>query len=130
MLIDLEKIYMKTKRIMPEYKKVYDINETYIDLMNQTQKDITVLGSIRRDLDNYIHTSSMQPYSILNRKLAELEEKTNEVDAKIANVTNYLKSLKLDSDEAYKLLDKTYMSLKLLEYRITEMDVQVFKDSL
>lgn len=127
---ELEKLYMKTKRIMPEYKKVYDINEAYIDIMNETQKDITVLGGVRRDLDNYIHTSAMQPYSILKRKLVELIDLTEDIDKKIGHVTGYLKSLKIDSDEAYKMLDKTYMSLKLLEYKLSEMDIVTFKESL
>lgn len=126
----VEKMYLKLKRIMPEYKKIYDIKESYIDLMDFIQKEIAFLGKIRREFDNYIHTSSMQPYSILRKKLCELDEKNTFIDEKLNEVNRYLKSLKVDSDNAYGLLDKTYISLKQLEYKISEMNVNSFKDSL
>lgn len=127
---DLEKEFLKLKRILPEYKKIYEIKESYIDLVDDIQKDISSLGNTRRELDNFIHSSNMQPYSILMKKLSDLNDENEAIISKIDHVNGYLKSLKNDSDDAYKLLDKTYLSLKTLEYRLSEANVPAFEEQL
>lgn len=127
---DLEKEFLKLKRILPEYKKIYEIKESYIDLVDDIQKDISALGNTRRELDNFIHSSNMQPYSILMKKLSDLNDENNAIISKINQINDYLKSLKTDSDNAYKLLDKTYLSLKKLELNLSEMNIPMLEESL
>ena len=97
-----------------------------VDLENE----ITILGNTRRELDNYIHSSSRQPYSLLQKKLDDLNMKTMNILNRIGEISSYLKSLKDDSDAAYKLLSPTFISLKQLELDVSEIGVSVYEESL
>jgi hypothetical protein len=53
---EFEKQFKRIKRALPEYKEVYLIKDKYLDKVEELEFDINQVQSIKRDLDNYIHS--------------------------------------------------------------------------
>lgn len=126
----IEKQFMKLKRVLPTFKSVYLLKDRYLDDIEQLQIDIDNLGNIKRDLDNYIHSSTRQPYSILMKKLNDLDKETMRIKETITEFHHYLNSLKKDSESSYEMIKKYFIDLKKAEAVVRDMDVPTFKDTL
>ncbi len=131
---EIEKRYNKVRRSIPEYKKYYEIDDKYKELTLSLQDKIQTLDKIRREFDNYVHSSSYKyPYTSLKAKLEELIKENEIIGKDLNDLTTYLKSLKNDANNAYDVLNAKFLSLKLLEDKLINMHIESlneeFKDS-
>ena len=69
---EFEKQFKRIKRALPEYKEVYLIKDKYLDKIDELERDINQVQTIKRDLDNYIHSSTRQPYTIIVSKINDM----------------------------------------------------------
>lgn len=127
---DLEKQFMKIKRILPNYKVVYEIKDRYLDKVEELEKDIDNVSHIKRDLDTFIHSSTRQPFSIIVLKMNDMENEMKRIHEIIKDFNFYLASLKHDSEEIYKKICDFYLKLKDAQSILREMNVPSFSDRL
>lgn len=127
---DLEKKCLKLKRDLPEYKKIYHIQTRFSNETNELQDMIASLARYRRELDTYMHSSSKQPYSVLENKLNELIATNENISQTIESFQKYFKSLKVDSDFAFSTMHRKFVSLKELEYKLKCMNIQSYEEEL
>lgn len=127
---DLEKQFMKIKRILPNYKVVYEIKDRYLDKVEELEKDIDNVSHIKRDLDTFIHSSTRQPFSIIVLKMNDMENEMKRIHEIIKDFNSYLASLKHDSEEIYKKICDYYLKLKDAQSILREMNVPSFSDRL
>lgn len=127
---ELEKEFAKLKRFLPEYKNIYVIDEKYLDQLALIQNDIDRMSAIKRDLDTFIHSSTRQPYSILLKKMRDLQSEMKKITTTLDDFHRYLTSLKADSEQVYKEIREYFVKLKEAEYAIREINVQALSDYL
>ncbi len=126
--IALEKRYVKLCSILKDVRSIFVINESKekeIEILNES---INRLGNTKRTLDNYIHSASKQPYSLLNNKLDELKKDYETAETQLTDFQNYLDSLKTSSEEAYTLVFVYYYRCKQIEATLREVAVMSFSN--
>ena len=137
--MDPESLYIKTiyagdgaklKRYLPEYKNIYVIDDKYLDQLTLIQNDIDRMSAIKRDLDTFIHSSTKQPYSILLKKMKDLQIEIKKITSTLNDFHDYLGSLKADSERAYAEIRTYYVKLKEAECKIREINVAALSDYL
>ncbi len=119
----IEKRFIKLCNTIPEVSKIYIINEEHQSKINTIQNNINKLGALKRSLDTYIHSATKQPYSLLVSKMKELEEASQTVIASMDEFSKYLASLRVDSENAYKLIFDYFYKVKEAEKTVRSMKV-------
>ena len=114
----IERRFIKLCNNVPEVAKVYVINEEHRQNIEQIRESINRVGNLKRVLDTYIHTVPRRPFTTLVEKMDELKEASNEVIQEMDDFSNYLVSLKNDSQNAYQLITVHYFKLKEAEETI------------
>lgn len=84
------------------------------------------LGASKRNLDNFIHSSTKQPFSVLKKKLDELNEDYNTANSQVLDFKAYLDSLKESSEEAYTMVFAYYYHCKQVESLLRNLDIPDF----
>ena len=127
---NLEKQFMKIKRVLPSYKDVYLIKDSYLDKVGELEKDIDSISHIKGDLDTFIHSSTKQPFSIIYLKMKDMEQEMERIKDTIKDFNNYLISLKKNAEEIYLEICNYFLKLKDAQATIREMNVQTFSDRM
>ena len=127
-VIDLEKNFLKICSLLPEVEEVYVINETQLNNIEVLKENMNRLGASKRSLDNFIHSGTKQPYSILRKKLSELQNDYDKAKASLDDFTAYLDSLKTNSEEAYTLVFVYYYRCKQIESTLRDMGLPEFAE--
>ena len=128
-VIELEKNFLKICSLLPEVEEVYVINETQLNNIEVLKENMNRLGASKRSLDNFIHSGTKQPYSILRKKLSELQNDYDKAKASLDDFTAYLDSLKTNSEEAYTLVFVYYYRCKQIESTLRDMGLPEFAES-
>ena len=120
----LENRFIKLRRVVPEYKSTYIIENDYVNKIEDAQRKINELDSIKRNLDIYVHSTNPQPYTLLNSKLLDLKDIALEIDNSLNLIQVYLQSLKTDSEEAYKYISDAFLETKDQEYLLRKINIK------
>lgn len=126
---EIEKRFLKIKRAIPTYKEYYWIKDSYVNVVSDLQNQMELIAKLKRELDAYLHASTYV-YSSLKAKVDELINEINTSREKIEDLQNYLKSLKEDTDFAYKVMHEKYLSLKEEEYFIREINIPSYVEKM
>lgn len=127
---ELEREFSKLKRYLPEFKSIYVIDDKYLDQLTMIQSDIDRMGAIKRDLDTFIHSSTKQPYSILLKKMRDLQSEMKKITTTMSDFRTYLSSLKSNSEKSYREIRIWFKKLKEAEYIVRTINVQALSDTL
>lgn len=100
---DLDNKYLKMKREMKNVKAIYIVSDEYTDFFDSIEADINKMHFARREFDNLRFGAFKQPYSLLSDKMTILAQSSEIVEKKINEYSNYLISLRDDSQVAYEL---------------------------
>ena len=122
--IALEKEFLKICSLLPEVEKIYIISDEQKDHIAVLKDDMTRMGSSKRTLDNYIHSGTKQPYSILRKKLDELQADYDVADKGIRDFKAYIDSLRTSCEEAYNLIFVYYYRCKQTEATLREIGIE------
>ena len=128
-VIELEKGFLKICSLLPEVKEVYVINDTQLNNIEALKENMNRLGASKRSLDNFIHSGTKQPYSILRKKLSELQNDYDKAKISLDDFTAYLDSLKTNSEEAYTLVFVYYYRCKQIESTLRDMGLPEFAET-
>ena len=124
----IERRFIKLRNNIPNVSKIYIINDQHANMINQIQNDINKLGALKRSLDTFIHSSTKQPYSLLVSKMDELTAASNTVIKAIDEFQEYIASLKIDTENAYKLVFEYYQKIKENEAILHNIAVPTISD--
>ncbi|MCQ2087090.1 MAG: septation ring formation regulator EzrA [Bacilli bacterium] len=119
----VEKDYLKIVSKLPEVNNIYIVSIAQQNNLEVLKRNINDLGVAKRDLDNYIHSATKQPYSILRSKLEVLINDYDIARQGIESFKAYIESIKEASEEAYKLVFNYFYRLKKVESTIREMAI-------
>ncbi len=122
----LENNFLKICSLIPETKTIYKFEEIDDTKVSELKSDVAYLGTLKRTLDTFVHSSTKQPYTILKEKLSNLINEYQEVNQRVENFKIYLESLKNNSEEAYNLVFSYYYRLKQCEQKISSVGVEEY----
>ena len=126
--INLEKDFLKICSLLPEVEKIYKIGDEQRDQIKELNQNMNNLGSSKRTLDNYIHSGTKQPYSILRKKLDELQQDYDIAEKGINDFKTYIESLRTSCEEAYTLIFVYYYRCKQVEALLREIGIESFAE--
>ena len=119
----LEKDFLKIVAKLPEINSVYVVSSTQQNNLEVLKQNINELGVAKRSLDNFIHSATKQPYSILKNKLELLMNDFEVAKRGVDDFKAYIESIKGNSEDAYDLVFNYYYKLKKVESVIREMNM-------
>lgn len=126
----LEKDFIKMCNIIPEIKNNYLIEDSYIDKIEEMRAQISQLGTIKRTLDNFIHSATKQPYSLLLSKMTALDKASTLICESMDQFQKYLESLESDSNNCSQSIYDAYFKLKNAEKDVRSLHVESLEDTL
>lgn len=127
-VIVLEKEFLKIVSKLPEVNDVYVVSPTQQENLENLKVHINDLGNDKRSLDNFIHSSTKQPYSILRSKLEQLIGDYEVARRGVEDFKAYVESIKTNSEDAYNLVFNYFYRLKKTESVIREMNMPNMQD--
>ena len=122
--IELEKSFLKVCSILPEVKSVYKIGEEQEKDIANLKEMMEKVGDHKRSLDNYVHSNTRQPFSILKNKLDELSDTYDKAYAGMLAFKVYLDSIKTSSEEAYGLVFVYFYRCKQIQSLLREINIE------
>lgn len=126
----VEKRYYRLIKQLPEYKATFILANKQVNPLNNLKDDIETIGILKRDLDSYLGTSAKQPYTVITRKIADLENILAKAKRVMDDYENYLLSLKNDSTIVFNGLRKCYDDLKETENIVKEIGVNSYSNAV
>ncbi len=121
--INLEKEFLKICSLLPEVEKIYIISEEQRQHIETLKENMNRMGSSKRTLDNYIHSGTKQPYSILRKKLDELQADYDVAEKGLNDFKAYIDSLRTSCEDAYNLIFVYFYRCKQAEAILREISV-------
>ena len=119
----IERRFIRLCNIIPEVSRIYVINDAHKVKVNTLQTDINKVGALKRSLDTFIHSAIKQPYSQLIVKMNELKDASDSVILELDEFDSYLDSLKIDSEESFKLIFTFFDRIKRAEKEVREINI-------
>ena len=74
------------------------ISNSYLQQINLIKDDINRMSAIKRTLDSFVHSSTKQPYSILLKKMTDLQIEMSKIEKTLNDFHTYLRSLKENTE--------------------------------
>lgn len=124
--VEIEKVYVKICSVLLQIRNIYVISNEHEQEIKRLDESINKLGNTKRILDNYIHSATKQPFSLLKLKLDELHHDYDVANANIHAFKAYLDSLKTSSEEAHTLIFVYYYRCKQIESILREISIPEF----
>ena len=125
---EVEKKYLRLCNALPDIRKIYVISQEEQKLIDDIKTQINKSGATKRSLDTLIHSTMKQPYSSLLEKMNELQDEAEKSSASIDEFTQYLYSLKKDSEDACSALDSYFFSLAKCESALREAAIPTLSE--
>lgn len=126
--IELEKEFLKVCSLLPEVKRVYIMSDEQLSHIDTLKDDMNKMGTSKRTLDNFIHSGTKQPYSILRKKLDDLQADYNVAEKGLKDFKTYIDSLRTSCEEAYGLVFVYYYHCKQTEGLIRDIGIESFNE--
>lgn len=124
---ELEKKYARFMNQLPIYEKTYVLDHKYVEQMQSLRKDIETIGFLKRDIDAYVGTSQKKPFSLITKRISDLEDEMKKVQRVVEDFSTYLDSLRDDSQSIYAGIRSYYLALKDEEWHIRDVHVRAFQ---
>ena len=124
--IALEKEFLKVCALLPDVEKIYIISNEQKEHIEELKESMNKMGSSKRTLDNFIHSGTKQPYSILRKKLDDLQQDYDVAEKGLNDFKTYVDSLKKSCEDAYSLVFVYYYRCKQTEAILREIGIPSF----
>ena len=121
--INLEKEFLKICALLPSVEKIYIINDDQKAHIEELKTNMNRMGTSKRILDNFIHSGTKQPYSILRHKLDDLRQDYDVAEKGLNDFKTYIESLKSSCEDAYSLIFIYFYRCKQTEALIREINI-------
>ena len=111
----LDDNFLKVCSLLPELNKVYIIEESQKQSIDDLKSNINKLWDTKRNLDGFIHSETKQPFTVLYGKLQNLNSDYDVANTALKDFKAYLDSLKSSTEEAYPMVRVYYYRIKQSE---------------
>lgn len=125
---EIEKKYLRLCNAMSDIRKIYVISAEEQKQNDEIKTQINKSGATKRSLDTLVHNNVKQPYSSLLLKMNELESEAQKSSEAIDEFTQYLYSLKKDSEDACNVLNEYYFILAKCEAALREAAIPALSE--
>jgi septation ring formation regulator EzrA len=126
--ISLEKEFLKICSLLPDVEKVYIISSEQKQHIEELKESMNKMGGSKRTLDNFIHSGTKQPYSILRKKLDDLQQDYSAAYKGLNDFKTYIDSLRNSCEEAYSLIFVYFYRTKQSEALLREIGISKFAE--
>lgn len=124
----LERQFIKICNALPKIKQVYAIKNEQNELIDKLHEDIDKVSGSKRMLDSYIHSAAAQPFSVLRKRLEDLDTDYNIAHTGLNNFQAFLENLKASCEEAYNMVFVYYYRAKYIELILRNVGVESFSN--
>lgn len=118
-----EKRYSELINLLPQYQSTFVLNVKYVEQMKSLRTDIEAIGYLKRELDTYLDTQNRQPYTVIVKKISDLQNEMKKTERTMNDYEAYIASLKEDSSRVYQGLRGQYVRLLKSQNCLLEMNV-------
>lgn len=122
-VVNLEKTFLRLCSIIPEMNRVYATEDEDNEKIEILKENVNKLGTAKRLLDTYIHSSTKQPYSILKNKLDALIEDYEIARVGVDEFKVFIENLRVSSEEAYTMVFSYFYRLKQCETLVRKINI-------
>ncbi len=126
--ISLEKEFLKVCSLLPDVEKIYIISNEQKQHIEELKESMNKMGGSKRTLDNFIHSGTKQPYSILRKKLDDLQQDYDVANKGLNDFKAYIESLRTSCEEAYSLVFIYFYRCKQSESILREISISSFAE--
>lgn len=121
---EMERKYIRLVNMMPKIKEVYFISEEKELELQMIKVSIDNMSNTKRTLDNFIHSSTKQPYSVLVENMRLMQEESNNTEHLIDEYMFFINSLRTDSEKAFALIKDCFFKFKQAEMLLRDLNVE------
>ena len=117
----LDDSFLKVCAYLPDVYKVYVVEDSQKQRIEELKDNINQLWATKRSLDGFIHSETKQPYSVLHSKLELLKNDYEVANTALHDFKAYLDSLRISCEEAYSMIFLYFYRAKQIENTIAAM---------
>lgn len=130
----LDDSFLKVCAYLPDVYKVYVVEDSQKQRIEELKDNINQLWATKRSLDGFIHSETKQPYSVLHSKLELLKNDYEVANTALHDFKAYLDSLRISCEEAYSMIFIYFYRAKQIENTIAAMALpehtETYKETL
>ncbi len=119
----LESTFINLCHSLPTLKKYYLFDSEEQTQVDAIQDAINKAGASKRSLDTYANSAIHQPYTILVEKMDSLKSRNQEASNAIRSLSDYISSLKNDSQDASRDLSSYHAELRKAEIAVRKIHI-------
>lgn len=127
---EMERKYIRLVNMMPKIKEVYFISEEKELELQMIKVSIDNMSNTKRTLDNFIHSSTKQPYSVLVENMRLMQDESNNTEHLIDEYMFFINSLRSDSEKAFSLIKDCFFKFKQAEMLLRDLNVESLNNQL
>jgi septation ring formation regulator EzrA len=125
---NLEKKFSKMNANLPQVKNVYVIEDSQLQAIEAIKIIISRLNVTKRGLDTLVLSGTKQPFSIQLNKIMQLKTDASEVEKMMESFTQYIASLKQQSQAAFQAVNQYYLKLKTTEKNLLDLHLPALEE--
>ena len=127
---EMERKYIRLVNMMPKIKEVYFISEEKELELQMIKVSIDNMSNTKRTLDNFIYSSTKQPYSVLVENMRLMQDESNNTEHLIDEYMFFINSLRSDSEKAFSLIKDCFFKFKQAEMLLRDLNVESLNNQL
>ena len=117
--------YIDLVHAVPKIKTIYLFDEEDENKLVEIKELVDKSQASKRTLDTYLHSGTKQPYTVLVDRMETLQKQTKEAKEAIERFTEYLQSLKNNSDRAAKGVQAFHNQIRDTETELRSIKLSV-----
>ena len=125
---ELERQFSKLNSGLPKIKESYVLEHTQLQDVEQLKELISKINVTKRGLDTLVLASTKQPFSLQVDKVHLLQKEVGIGQKKIQAFSDYLISLKSQSQDAYMSVNTYFLKFKEAEKSLDDLNMHVLTE--
>jgi septation ring formation regulator EzrA len=125
---ELERQFSKLNSGLPKIKESYVLEHTQLQDVEQLKELISKINVTKRGLDTLVLASTKQPFSLQVDKVHLLQKEVSVGQQKIQAFSDYLISLKSQSQDAYMAVNNYFLKFKEAEKSLDDLNMHVLSE--
>lgn len=125
---DLQEHSLKSRTTLQEREKRYSIDQKQRVFYDSMDDRIEQMAKLKASLDDCIHATIPQPYTLLLKKSQDLKKCMDDFEADLNNLDYYLSELVKTEKNAREQISEIHIGLYRSLAKVREINVQAFND--
>ena len=118
---ELQREQINLNHNMPDLKKIYSFTPDDQALISAITVHVAKCARLKREVETSINQTSLQPYSVVIKKVHELEEEIKASGQAIDNLKKHVASFKESAEKSYKAVAFYYAKARDYESKINSI---------